>query len=40
MVINGRENHQLDKVVAKLKHQPDTRQAVISIYDGKEIVQL
>jgi len=29
--------YQLDKVVAKLKHQPNTRQAVISIYDGKEI---
>ena len=30
-------SYQLDKVVAKLKHDPDTRQAVISIYDGKEI---
>ena len=30
-------NHQLDYVVAKLKTQPDTRQAVISIYDGKEM---
>ena len=29
--------YQLDKVVAKLKNDPDTRQAVISIYDGKEI---
>ena len=29
--------HQLDKVVAMLKERPDTRQAVISIYDGKEI---
>ena len=29
--------YQLDKIVAKLKHQPDTRQAVITIYDGKEI---
>ena len=30
-------NHQLDKVVAMLKEKPETRQAVISIYDGKEI---
>ena len=30
-------NHQLDKVVAMLKSNADTRQAVISIYDGKEI---
>ena len=30
-------NHQLDKVVAQLKNNPDTRQAAISIYDGKEI---
>ena len=29
--------YQLDKVVAKLKLDPNTRQAVISIYDGKEI---
>ena len=29
--------HQLDKVVAMLKENPDTRQAVVSIYDGKEI---
>jgi len=29
--------HQLDKVVAMLKSNPETRQAVISIYDGKEI---
>ena len=29
--------YQLDKIVAKLKHKPNTRQAVISIYDGKEI---
>jgi len=28
---------QLDKVIAKLKDNPNTRQAVISIYDGKEI---
>ena len=30
-------NHQLDKVVAKLRDNADTRQASISIYDGKEI---
>jgi thymidylate synthase len=30
-------NHQLDKVVAQLKNNTDTRQAAISIYDGKEI---
>jgi len=30
--------HQLDKVIAKLKHDPDTRQAVITIYDGKESI--
>lgn len=29
--------HQLDKVVAILKDNPNTRQAAISIYDGKEI---
>jgi thymidylate synthase len=29
--------YQLDKVVAQLKDNPDTRQAAISIYDGKEI---
>jgi len=29
--------YQLDKIVAKLKHNSNTRQAVISIYDGKEI---
>ena len=29
--------HQLDKVVAQLKNNPETRQAAISIYDGKEI---
>ena len=28
---------QLDKVVAMLKNNPDTRQAAVSIYDGKEI---
>ena len=31
-----REN-QIDKVVAMLKDNPETRQAAISIYDGKEI---
>lgn len=30
-------NSQLDKVIEKLKEDKDTRQAVISIYDGKEI---
>jgi len=30
-------NNQLDKVVAMLKSNKNTRQAVISIYDGKEI---
>ena len=30
-------NYQLDKVVAQLRDNPDTRQASISIYDGKEI---
>jgi thymidylate synthase len=29
-------NHQLDRVVNQLKENPSTRQAVISIYDGKE----
>ena len=29
--------HQLDKVVAMLRDNPNTRQACISIYDGKEI---
>ncbi len=28
---------QLDRIVGKLKENPNTRQAVISIYDGKEI---
>ena len=28
---------QLDQVVDKLKNKPDTRHAVVSIYDGKEI---
>lgn len=32
----GRES-QLDKVIEKLKYVKDTRHAVISIYDGKEI---
>lgn len=30
-------SHQIDKVVAMLKSNPETRQAAISIYDGKEI---
>ena len=30
-------NEQLDDVILQLKNRPDTRQAVISIYDGKEI---
>jgi len=30
-------NEQLDYVVSMLEHNPDTRQACISIYDGKEI---
>ena len=30
-------NDQLDKVVQMLQENPDTRQAAISIYDGKEI---
>ena len=29
--------YQLDRVVAMLKDNPDTRQAAVSIYDGKEI---
>ena len=29
--------YQLDKIVAQLKDNPETRQAAISIYDGKEI---
>jgi len=29
-------NHQLDYVVAKLKDNPNTRHATLSIYDGKE----
>ena len=29
--------YQLDKVVAQIKDNPETRQAAISIYDGKEI---
>ena len=31
--------YQLDKVVAMLKENPDTRQACVSIYDGKEITR-
>ena len=30
-------NYQLDKVVAMLKQNPNTRKATISIYDGKEM---
>jgi len=30
-------NNQIDMVIAKLKHEKNTRQACISIYDGKEI---
>jgi len=30
-------NDQIDMVIAKLKHEKNTRQACISIYDGKEI---
>ena len=30
-------NNQIDMVIAKLKHEENTRQACISIYDGKEI---
>jgi len=30
-------NAQLDMIVEMLRHKPDTRQACISIYDGKEI---
>ena len=29
--------YQLDRVVAMLKENPDTRQACVSIYDGKEM---
>jgi len=29
-------NHQIDYVVGKLREQPNTRHAAISIYDGKE----
>ena len=31
--------HQLDKVITMLRDNPETRQAAISIYDGKEIDQ-
>ena len=31
--------HQLDKVITMLRSNPETRQAAISIYDGKEINQ-
>jgi thymidylate synthase len=32
-----KRNNQLDLIIDKLKNNPSTRQAVISIYDGKEI---
>jgi thymidylate synthase len=32
-----KRNHQLDLVISMLKDNPETRQATISIYDGKEI---
>ena len=32
-----KRNHQLDLVISLLKNYPETRQAAISIYDGKEI---
>lgn len=32
-----KRNNQLDKIVNQLKNNKETRQAVISIYDGKEI---
>ena len=32
-----KRNHQLDLVISLLKDKPETRQAAISIYDGKEI---
>jgi len=32
-----KRNHQLDLVISLLKDNPETRQAAISIYDGKEI---
>ena len=32
-----KRNHQLDLVISMLKNYPETRQAAISIYDGKEI---
>ena len=34
-----KRQHQLDKVITMLRDNPDTRQAAISIYDGKEIHQ-
>ncbi len=36
MVINGNVIINLKKVITKLKADPSTRQACISIYDGKE----
>jgi thymidylate synthase len=32
-----RRSHQLDKIITMLRSNPNTRQATISIYDGKEI---
>ena len=32
-----KRSHQLDKVITMLRGNPNTRQATISIYDGKEI---
>ena len=37
MVGNGKDLNQLDKVITMLRRNPNTRQAAISIYDGKEI---
>ena len=35
-VTNGKRKAQIDYVCAKLKTNPNTRHAAISIYDGKE----
>ena len=32
-----KRSHQLDKIITMLRSNPETRQATISIYDGKEI---
>ena len=34
-----KRNYQLERVINMLKDNPDTRQAAISIYDGKEIAE-